>query len=223
MAEIHDIPNDFEDLKKYAPTLFSMERKNIFEVPLNYFDELPTLIQSKVFLSGLKQPQALEVPQGYFNELPAMIQSLATIEAHSKENPFAVPSDYFDYLPARIQDRIIESKRNRLAEWLSALFAPRYLVPATLSITLIIVGFFYLNNQHTTIQQPVQLSQLEKKEVFENTAGYNIDESSIGDELLSENSAPEKATSLDADKNDIADYLIENSTYADITTMIKDI
>lgn len=37
-----------EELKKIAPHLFKIEKKNVFEVPENYFEKLPGLMQDKV-------------------------------------------------------------------------------------------------------------------------------------------------------------------------------
>lgn len=41
---------NYEDheLKKIAPNLFGREKRNPFEVPRNYFDDLPSLIQEKI-------------------------------------------------------------------------------------------------------------------------------------------------------------------------------
>jgi len=36
------------DIKDQAPTLFSIEKQNPFEIPDGYFDELPNIIQSKI-------------------------------------------------------------------------------------------------------------------------------------------------------------------------------
>src|SRR5207247_7338513 len=120
---LHDlnIPDDFDNLEKYAPTLArivkqnpfdvpdgyfdknnsiivsnaklsSLNKNNCFTVPENYFEELPDLIQNKIFLLDLEQE---DVPEGYFNELPTIIQSKIFLDSLNKENAFEVPENYF--------------------------------------------------------------------------------------------------------------------------------
>ena len=51
---------DEEELKKAAPHLFTIEKKEVFVAPENYFEKLPGLMQDKVH-AGLK-PKSFWVP-----------------------------------------------------------------------------------------------------------------------------------------------------------------
>ena len=41
------------DLRKIAPTLFSLKKENNYKVPDGYFDQLPTIIQDKIIENSL--------------------------------------------------------------------------------------------------------------------------------------------------------------------------
>lgn len=47
-AKLSDAIADLEEIKEEAPTLYSIPKYNPFEVPVAYFDELPTLVQEQV-------------------------------------------------------------------------------------------------------------------------------------------------------------------------------
>ncbi len=42
---------DFEEIKDFAPTLLSIDKYHPFEVPADYFEELPSIIQERVIAS----------------------------------------------------------------------------------------------------------------------------------------------------------------------------
>lgn len=47
--------NDIEDIKAFAPTLLEIPKYNPFEVPADYFDELPTIVQECILESKNKR------------------------------------------------------------------------------------------------------------------------------------------------------------------------
>ena len=133
MKEPGNIPADFDNLEKYAPTLAKIAKQNPFGVPENYFEEncgfvsshikllsikkeggfivpenyfeeLPDIIQNRIFLSEMNKNET--VPEGYFDELPDIIQSRIFLDSLNKENPFAVPQNYFEELAGNIQSHI---------------------------------------------------------------------------------------------------------------------
>jgi hypothetical protein len=132
MKDYFDIPEDFDDLEKYAPNLAKIARQNPFGVPEGYFDEnerfisshiqlifnkneggftvpdgyfeeLQEVVQDRIFLEDLTTS---EVPEGYFEELPDLIQSRIFLDSLHKENAFATPENYFENLPGHIQSRL---------------------------------------------------------------------------------------------------------------------
>ncbi|MEW6469255.1 MAG: hypothetical protein AB1458_10035 [Bacteroidota bacterium] len=130
MADDVNIPDDSDNLEKYAPALAGIRKENPFVVPEGYFDllpssirlallrkenggfvvpddyfeELPGIIRDRIFLAGLKQDP--DVPEGYFDTLADKIQGGIFISELPKENPFSVPENYFEELPGRIEARL---------------------------------------------------------------------------------------------------------------------
>ena len=132
MQQDLDIPLDFDDLEKYAPTLakiakqqpfgvpqgyfeaneafipalvrlVSLKREEGFTVPGNYFEELPGIISDRIFLQGMRMD---DIPEGYFDELAGIIQSKIFLENLGKENAFSVPENYFEELGDNVRSRI---------------------------------------------------------------------------------------------------------------------
>ena len=93
MDNINNIPEDFENLQKHAPSLFTIERRNCFSVPEKYFDELPENIQRLIHLLNLKNEKTFEVPAAYFEQLPEYIREAILLEGLKKENTFEIPED----------------------------------------------------------------------------------------------------------------------------------
>jgi hypothetical protein len=127
MNENLNIPHDFDDLEKYAPTLASVSRCNPFGVPKGYFEQLEQHLSSYIKItgsetnSGFLVPEnyfellgkkieakltANEIPANYFEELPGIIGSRIFVESLNKENPFTVPENYFNELPSVISSDI---------------------------------------------------------------------------------------------------------------------
>jgi hypothetical protein len=111
-----------EELKEISELLASIDKKNVFTVPENYFENLAEKICLHTRLNENKKTQAenfQEVPAGYFDTLSSQI--LAKIkreEAKDAEgesnllsslkgkNVFKVPEGYFDNLSENIISKI---------------------------------------------------------------------------------------------------------------------
>lgn len=109
MTEFNDIlPEDFENLEKYAPTLAAMDRINPFLVPEGYFDALPGHVRALLSISDAARDRFLgfQLPDRYFEELPAMLRAMALLADASKDRNagLAEPGNgYFDQLTAQIE------------------------------------------------------------------------------------------------------------------------
>ncbi|MBA3972238.1 MAG: hypothetical protein H0X46_08865 [Bacteroidetes bacterium] len=57
-AKLQNRINDLEEIEAMAPTLLNISKYNPFEVPADYFDELPTIVQEKVTSARSKIPVA---------------------------------------------------------------------------------------------------------------------------------------------------------------------
>ncbi len=236
MDETLNIPPDFDNLDKHAPTLVRVRKQNPFIVPAGYFEELSPFIQSRIFLSQYKKdnpfsvpegyfetlPGVLEsklflssigkqeqgIPEGYFNELPSLIQSKVFLSELNKENPFAVPANYFDELPARIQERLAAG--NRKKRLIVSLFTPKFAAYAAAAVIALLLVVNIILKQHTdeVIDKPVMLSENEKKEVRSNLA-YYVDENTLIENYGNEIAkSGEKKTE---DQKEIINYIIDQN------------
>ena len=132
MNENLNIPDDFDNLEKYAPALSRIPRVNPFAVPEGYFDTNRDLLLSVARISssgkqdGFTIPEnyfellpgriaaligredllSFGIPENYFEELPGIIRSRIFVEGLNKKSAFEVPADYFEELPGKIQSRI---------------------------------------------------------------------------------------------------------------------
>jgi len=143
--------------------LINIPKKNIFEVPTGYFEQLPLRIEKRIgtqdsniaplFLNKALSKNIFSVPNGYFNNLPSSIQNRIDDEAREqvvsgeilnripKEEIFAVPDRYFDHLALRIQKRLTPpatAKRQLVWGWAPAL---KYALPV---IAIAFAIYFYV-------------------------------------------------------------------------------
>lgn len=125
----------FEELKEIAPKLASLEVCNSFDVPENYFAQLPMQLLHKIkeeelweatpeptlspLLQSLKNKQSLSIPQNYFQTSAAQIintirseqvteetKAIApTLASIAKQHALTVPQYYFSSLPQRVLQR----------------------------------------------------------------------------------------------------------------------
>lgn len=120
-----------EELKNISPTLASMEKVNVFQIPEDYFSDFDIKILTTIFLQD-KKNNFQKVPEGYFNSLSDKIISkikaennetaLEEIKALSpvlhylkEEKVFDVPENYFENLSNEIVEKIKPSKSKVVA------------------------------------------------------------------------------------------------------------
>lgn len=109
MNEYNDIlPDDFENLEKYAPSLLAIGRRDGFVVPENYFDELPAHLQALLTVTQAARDKfaGLRTEENYFADLQQIVEILIVIDkaARDKNAGLSDPGDnYFDELTAQIE------------------------------------------------------------------------------------------------------------------------
>lgn len=221
MQEADNIPNDFDNLERYAPSLFKIKKENPFSVPANYFDTLPEMVMAAKAVENINIATLVNnnVPEGYFDSLPSFIQSQAILSDIKKENPFVVPANYFDYLPARIQEKVHAKKTSWIDSILEKLFSPRLAYALSITILLTAAGIYYFNQNEKIIENNVALSELNKTELIETANDIIPDENFIIDELTAEGIDPSESENK-TNSDEIENYLIENNV--DINTLIKE-
>ncbi|MGN6194360.1 MAG: hypothetical protein ACTHOB_05445 [Ginsengibacter sp.] len=120
-----------EELKDISPTLASMEKVNVFQVPEDYFSDFDAKILTTIFLQD-KKDNFQKVPEGYFNSLSDTILSKIKQEENQtaseeikalspalhylkEERVFDVPENYFENLSNEILEKIKPSKPKVIA------------------------------------------------------------------------------------------------------------
>lgn len=109
MSEFDNIlPDDFENLEKYAPTLAKLDKRNGFVVPEGYFDALPDHLRALVMIGDAARDKflGLTLPDKYFEELPGWIETMALLADASKDKTagFTEPgANYFDALTDQLE------------------------------------------------------------------------------------------------------------------------
>jgi hypothetical protein len=95
-----NIETDLEQLKKIAPTLFSISKQEVFYVDQNYFTEFEKKVERLCLIH--KQP-SFAVPEGYFQVFDHTISQLTL---QSKAENFSVPEEYFQNFPQKVQELV---------------------------------------------------------------------------------------------------------------------
>ena len=112
------------------PDISKFSQKTPFEVPKDYFDKLPGIIQSRI---GIEEE----------DEKSAVFDRLKV----NKDHPFEVPKNYFRDLPSTIQERTTENKKGFSWSWNWETQRKWALVPAMLVV--MITGYFVYQGQQT--------------------------------------------------------------------------
>lgn len=214
MESIDNIPDDFENLERYAPNLYKIGKDTPFSVPPNYFESLPEIVNTVVKVGEISPLlKNNNIPEGYFDELPSFINAQTLLADIKKENPFVVPAGYFDCLPAQIQE-VIQTQKQKISFFalFQKLFSPRLALVFS-GLLVIITGIYFLQKPVESINNNLQLSDLTKKELSETT--YDFDESYLMDEL-----SEEDADIANENPDYIADYLIDNNV--EVSTLLKE-
>jgi hypothetical protein len=232
MNEQNNIPDDFENLEKYAPTLAKVRKENCFMVPDGYFDELPEAIcietitsqfsrenpftvpanyfndlvievEASVFATGLVKENKFDVPANYFDELPQEITSGIIASSFPKENPFEVPSDYFEYLPSLIQDRIAAQTKKVKVLTLDWFTAKTQMLAVAASVVIVcLIGINYWNKSSNTAVNGPVASVTKPAERTLDEHIENVDESTLEEALAEEGTDNKQQPRIQLASND---------------------
>ncbi|MBN8702894.1 MAG: hypothetical protein J0M08_07505 [Bacteroidetes bacterium] len=214
-----NIPEDFDNLERYAPTLFSIPKTNAFLTPENYFSQLTEITIAQTSIPQLDKTE-LQVPDGYFQKLPDFLTTSIKLEELKNEKTFEVPAYYFDELPTRIQQLIgAQTSSFSLWNWLQQLLSPKIFAPATFVIVLLL-GFYSATNLTKNETNNNTLLSADKTSIENYT-----DNSEIEEALLIEESDIDAISTAFADANantdEITEYLAESTI--DINTIANEL
>lgn len=215
-----NIPEDFDNLERYAPTLLKIGKANHFSVPDLYFEELANFIHSEIAVSNIKKTE-FELPSNYFEKLPDFIAASVKLEELKEQKAFEVPADYFDSLPTRIQDLVFSENKNGSGfwNWLQQVFSPKIFAP-TCSMVVILLALYSNWNFTTQHNSRVKFAAVDIKYIQENTSVNDIEEELIIEESDIANISSEFAHT-ETDSEEIENYLVENNM--DINTIANEL
>ena len=251
MELFNNIPDDFENLEKYAPTLAKVRKENCFTVPEGYFDELPEAIrietiasqfskenpfdvpadyfedmaieiEASAFASGLAKENKFKIPANYFDELPQEIETKIITASFPKENPFDVPADYFDHLPTLIQEKIA-AQGHKVKVLTLDWFNKTQLIAIAASLVIVCtIGINYWNRSNNITKTEIANTIKSPEKTLEEHM-QTIDESTLEDALAEENgeSGTAKANEEVASNEKIVNYLIDDNI--DVATLTNEL
>ena len=187
-----------DELKDLAPHLFKLGRQNPFVVPQNYFEQLPSLIESKIIQEEVFAPILSEI---------------------KKENPFQVPQNYFHSLSTIIQERITNEKEAWWIQYLNLLrqvfLNPRLTLALGIVVILVTVGVNKFNDSPVS---PARMEPLTFEDVSNSHYLNEIDEETLIETI---NSQEVSSSENNNQTSDIENYLIDNNVDVALITNEK--
>ncbi len=115
MGRDFNILDELRDI--HAVFLTEADRRNLFFVPQNYFNELPDAIRANIFLHSISTSNPFTVPENYFDNFPTLlldkIKGNAVINVLGNNNQFiySVPENYFDNFASEVLKKIKQSNQ----------------------------------------------------------------------------------------------------------------
>ncbi|HXR84500.1 MAG TPA: hypothetical protein VN722_09345 [Hanamia sp.] len=205
-----------DELKDVSPTLASMEKVNVFQIPEDYFSDFDAKILTTIFLQD-KKNNFQKVPEGYFNSLSDNI--LSKIKSENSETPseeikaispalhylkeekvFDVPENYFDNLSDRILKKIKPPKTKVIS--FSSRKWWRYAAAAVVTGVVAISSLQIFNHNSNPVTTDKAIMQLASQ--YKTPAQIDKGIASLNDE-------------------EIVNYLEKNGTILDEETISKNV
>ncbi len=218
-----------DELHEISPLLASIEKKNIFTVPENYFSQLAERITVFNFLnqdqkSGTQNIQ--QVPEGYFNTLSDQIISKIRIEEFDDasvefeklfpvlnsikdKNVLKVPAGYFDNLSENILKKVSQPA-GKVVSISSAKSWWRYAAAAVVTAVIAISSFMIYNNVNTEKNNTPIIASNQLPDYIKTSFQYKTPQQ-----------LDEGIASLSADE--IASYLEKNGSLMDNDLLLKNL
>jgi hypothetical protein len=141
MGRNFNILDELRDI--HAVFLTDADRRNLFFVPQNYFNELPDAIRANIFLHSISTSNPFTVPENYFDNFPILMldkikdSAILNILGNNNHLIYSVPENYFDNFASEVLKKIkqpnqvsVQQELEEISPFLSAI--PRtnvYFVP----------------------------------------------------------------------------------------------
>ncbi|MBC7418011.1 MAG: hypothetical protein H7325_07635 [Pedobacter sp.] len=193
-----------------APSLAKMITRTPFTTPESYFEALEEQTKTAIFFAEIidnEQKNGLQVPPLYFTVLSENIATtLKLSENITSEQAFSVPVNYFNQLQDKLAAKITSSKVAKTSK-IIRLLNTNLVKYATAACLLLVSSFgIYFYNQHTTSETEI----LSQTEVLKNQFLYDIDESTIIQNIGTEN--PIESKNVSVTDTEMENYLLNHYT-----------
>lgn len=218
-----------DELNEY-PALSSIQKNNVFVIPVNYFQENEKALEHSLELSayvnlqGIKPVVVNELEADYVKQLMSSVnykieladelKSYETLYTIDKVNAFCVEESYFDSVAERVKEKIYSEKENKasiLDSVLDFIFGKKIAFAFGL-VTIVTLSIYFYKSNETIVESGdcKTLACLERQEILNNTKAISnfdeeqlmdlVDVNSLNKQL---NSEKEKSTILTDEKLNI--------------------
>lgn len=174
-------------MKKQKFDLDSIPKKNIFQVPENYFEELSIKIEQRTqsITENLLKENIFQVPENYFEELSGKIEfrTQSITENLPKESIFKIPENYFENLESNIQARNIqETKIISLFTWSTK----RMWASVAACLAIAIMGYFTLMPSQDSLGKE-ELAGVQNQEIVNYLMQQDLNQSDVAEQIEAKN------------------------------------
>jgi len=214
----HDIEDN--EWKAEAPYLASLQKKNPFSVPEQYFNALPEMIHNAVYVDDLRETVPVSgfiVPEQYFDILQGCIlaENEENILQHlPKSEGFHIPDLYFQKLQAGILEKTTGTEADSPVKQqpkLIRLWHNDLIKYASAACFILVTAFgLYLNQQNfntenkaADIANEQMLYDLNEQDIIDHIDGNNAD-------IQNDNTA----------KADLETYILNNYSQSDLSSAL---
>ncbi len=115
MGRNFNILDELRDI--HAVFLTEADRRNVFFIPQNYFNELPDAIRANIFLHTVTISDPFTVPENYFENFPALLldkikdNAVPNVFGNNTRVIYTVPENYFDNFANGVLKKIKQSNQ----------------------------------------------------------------------------------------------------------------
>jgi putative heme iron utilization protein len=167
--------------------LENLPRKNIFKVPENYFQELPSTIEQRTqsIVESLPKENIFKVPENYFEQLSSTIEqrTLSVVESLPKENIFKVPENYFETLESQILAHTTQAtKIVPLITW----SAKRTWASVAACSAIAILGYFTLMPKQDSLGNEA-LAGVQNQEIVNYLIQQDLNQTDVAEQIENKN------------------------------------
>jgi len=201
-----------KDWIKEAPTLASLDKKNAFFVPVDYFEQNATVLKQLTFLDSLSSKTIVpfHVPDQYFEQLSDHILTKISIDERigTEKNSFSVPENYFETLENRVAAKITGNDAKKPVKILRLWQRNLMKYASAACFVIIAAGSLYFYQSNKPIPAQGQATDFTNEQIL-----YDIDEHMIIDHINTNTISTKKTSASDTE---MENYILNNYSPNDL-------